>query len=126
MPDNLCVSGGNAKGRRRDATIARRDENLGFKNGLKVLSICSRIYLSGESGEFRRFCSESWVLSVIMVLSCGSSTVAGIRVLVEVVLWMYLSRWSFPNQCHVHRLEGCVRGTRLCGWKLVELTIPHT
>ena len=126
MPDNLCVSGGNAKGRRRDATIARRDENLGFKNGLKVLSICSRIYLSGESGEFRRFCSESWVLSVIMVLSYGSSTVAGIRVLVEVVLWKFLSRWSLPNQCHVHRLEGCVQGTRLCGWKLGELTIPHT
>ena len=62
MPDNLCVSGGNAKGRRRDATIARRDENLGFKNGLKVLSICSRIYLSGGSVEFSSFWSESWGL----------------------------------------------------------------
>ena len=115
MPDNLCVSGGNAKGRRRDATIARRDENLGYKNGLKVLSICLSIYLSGESGEFRRFCSESLVLSVIMVLSCGSSTVAGIRSLVEVVL-VFLSGCSLPNQCHVHRLEGCVQRTGLCGW----------
>ena len=109
------MSGGNAEGRRRDDTIARQDENLGFKNGLRGLSTRSRVYLSGESVEFSLFYSESWVLSVIMVLSYGSSTVAGIRVLVEVVLWMYLSRWSFPNQCHVHRLEGCVQGTCLCG-----------
>ena len=40
------MSGGNAEGRRRDATIARRDENLGVKNGLKVLSTRSRVYLS--------------------------------------------------------------------------------
>ena len=81
------MSDGNAEGRRRDATIARRDENLGVKNGLKVLSTGSRVYLSGGSVEFGFICSESWVLSVIMVLSCGSSTVAGILVLVEVVLW---------------------------------------
>ena len=31
----LKMSGGNAEGRRRDATIARRDENLGVKNGLE-------------------------------------------------------------------------------------------
>ena len=87
----------------------------GLKMALKVLSTRSRVYLSGGSVEFGFICSESWVLSVIMVLSCGSSTVAGIRSLVEVVL-VFLSGWSLPNQCHVHRLEGCVQRTRLCGW----------
>ena len=69
-----------------------------MKMVFSVLSTRSRVYLSGESVEFSLFCSESWVLSVIMVLSCGSSTVAGILVLAEVVLWLYLMCWSFQTK----------------------------
>ena len=109
------MSGGNAEGCRRDATIARRDENLGVKNGLKVLSTRSRVYLSGGSVEFDFICSESWVLSVIMVLSFGTSTVAGILVLAEVVFWSLLKCWSFQTNVMSIDRRAVQMNVRLCG-----------
>ncbi len=69
----------------------------GLKMAFRVLSTRSRVYLSGGSGEFSSFWSESWVLSVIMVLSFGTSTVVGFLVLVEVICCLSLKCWSFQT-----------------------------
>ena len=69
----------------------------GLKMAFRVLSTRSRVYLSGGSGEFSSFWSESWVLSVIMVLSYWSFNCSWFHGLAEGHLGMSLKCGSFQT-----------------------------